>query len=138
MLMDLIKGLASPLTELVGKFIEDKDKRNELAVEVERIVDAAAARVDEYVRALLESRTKLVLAEATGHSWLQRNWRPLMMLWFGVLLGLYWFGITPPNMTEAVVTELFGLLKIGIGGYVVGRSVEKVAPMIADAWVKRG
>lgn len=138
MLKELIEGLAAPITGLIGKFVEDKDKRNELAVEVGRMMSQAAEHADAYAKALLEEKAKIIRAEATGHSWLQRNWRPLMMLWFAVLLGMYWFGVTPPNLTEAVVVKLFELLKLGIGGYVVGRSVEKIAPQLADAWKNRG
>lgn len=74
----------------------------------------------------LEVRGAAVQAEASGESWLQRNWRPIMMLWFGVLVGGYWFGLTPPNMPESTVTALFDIVQIGIGGYVVGRSAEKI------------
>ncbi len=40
----------------------------------------------------LEGRGQAVQAEAKGESWLQRNWRPLTMLWFSTLIGGYWFG----------------------------------------------
>ena len=35
----------------------------------------------------LEVRGQVVQAEATGESWLQRNWRPLTMVWFSALIG---------------------------------------------------
>lgn len=47
------------------------------------------------------------------------------MLSFLGLLFLYWFGVQPENMPESVLLAVFDLLKIGIGGYIVGRSVEK-------------
>ena len=135
-LKDIFAGLVEPVTGLIGKFVEDKDKKNELTVEVERLLDGAAARADDYIKALLREQASIIKTEATGHSWLQRNWRPLMMLWFGALLGLYWFGVTPPNLTEATIHELFGLLKLGIGGYVIGRSAEKVVPKAVEAFRK--
>ena len=42
----------------------------------------------------LEVRGQAVQAEAKGESWLQRNWRPLTMVWFSFLVGAYWFGYT--------------------------------------------
>lgn len=77
-------------------------------------------------RARIEMRGQVVQAEAKGESWLQRNWRPLTMLWFGVLIGGYWFGHTPPNLSEESILSLFGLMKLGLGGYVIGRSAEKI------------
>jgi len=77
-------------------------------------------------RVRIETRGKVVQVEAQGESWLQRNWRPLTMLWFGVLIGGYWFGYTPPNLSEESVLSLFGLMKLGLGGYVIGRSAEKI------------
>ena len=69
--------------------------------------------------------SKVVLAEAQGHSWLQRNWRPVTMLTFVALVAAKWLGFTAPGVTEAVEMELMRLIQLGLGGYIVGRSVEK-------------
>lgn len=73
----------------------------------------------------LQAAMNVVVAEAKGESWLQRNWRPITMLSFLVLLFLYWFGIQPEGLTQDTINKLFDLLQIGIGGYIVGRSLEK-------------
>lgn len=69
---------------------------------------------------------KIITAEVTNGYWLAAVWRPLLMVFFAVLIGARWFGYMPPNMTEAEVLELYGLLKLGIGGYIGGRSLEKI------------
>jgi hypothetical protein len=74
-----------------------------------------------------------VQAEAKGESWLQRNWRPIVALFLTGLVGSYWFGYTAPNLTAAAVDDLFGLVKICLGGYYAGRSVEKIAPHVVAA-----
>ena len=72
-------------------------------------------------------QTDVILAEAKGN-WLQRSWRPILMLAFGFIV-IYvkfiapLFGLPIP----ALENEFWDLLQLGIGGYVVGRSVEKVA-----------
>ena len=81
----------------------------------------------------LEVRGQAVQAEATGESWLQRNWRPLTMIWFSFLVGAYWFGYTPENLSEEAVLSLFGLIKLGSGGYVIGRSAEKITKEISGS-----
>jgi len=130
---EFFKGLVSPITGLISEAIEDKDKANQIRLEVEKLLDGASARADAYSKELMKAQASVVLAEANGKSWLQRNWRPLMMVWFALLLGLYWFGITPPNMTQETLNNLFDLMKIGIGGYIVGRSAEKITPAIIES-----
>ena len=79
----------------------------------------------EYEVELLKAKREIILSEARGKSWLQSNWRPGMMVLFAGMLLSYWFGYVPHNLSQATLDQLFGLLKIGIGGYVVGRTVEK-------------
>jgi hypothetical protein len=83
--------------------------------------------------AIEQAAASIVKAEAESEHWLTANWRPLMMLTFGALIVARWFGWTAPGITEAVELKLWDILELGIGGYVIGRSVEKVAPSIAAA-----
>lgn len=79
---------------------------------------------------LQQLQTEIILAEANGN-WLQRSWRPILMLSFGFIV-IYVKFIAPlfslpiPPLED----EFWSLLQLGIGGYVVGRSVEKVAKNI--------
>jgi hypothetical protein len=75
-----------------------------------------------YEKSLIESKSKVIEAEAKGESWLQRNWRPIAMLTFLVLVICDSFGLLAFRLSE----EAWTLLQIGIGGYVVGRSGEKI------------
>lgn len=125
-----LAALIQPISSLISETIQDKDKAAEINA-------ALAAKILSGQSEELAGAIKIILAEAQGESWLQRNWRPLMMVWFGVLLGMYWFGVAPPNLTQATIDQLFNLLQLGIGGYVVGRSAEKIVPQIVDA-IKSG
>lgn len=79
-----------------------------------------------------EGRINLILAEMNGN-WLQRSWRPILMLVIVTIvannyliypyLSLFWD--QAPKLVLPV--ELWELMKIGVGGYTVGRSAEKVA-----------
>jgi hypothetical protein len=77
----------------------------------------------------LEAQVKIVLAEAQG-SWLQRNWRPMLMVTFAGLVVAHWFGFTAENIPESVQNSLLNIVMVGVGGYVAGRSAEKVV----DKW----
>lgn len=74
----------------------------------------------------LDAATSVIVAEANGESWLQRNWRPLVMVWFAGLVGAHWLGFTPDNLDQTTIDGLLDIVQVGIGGYVVGRSAEKI------------
>lgn len=120
--MSFLSKLIEPVTGIVGKFVKDKDLAQQLTAQL----NSEIIRLTEQE---MEARKAIILMEGQG-SWLQRNWRPLMMVFFAVLIGAHWFGFTPENLSEEQIADLYDLVKIGIGGYVVGRSVEKVAPHI--------
>ena len=42
-------------------------------------------------------------------------------------IGAHWLGFTSSTLTQEEILSLFDLVKIGLGGYVVGRSGEKIA-----------
>src|SRR6056300_869016 len=74
----------------------------------------------------LEAQASIITAEAQG-GWLQRNWRPLLMVTFAGLVVAHWFGFTAPNIPESVQNSLLNIVLVGVGGYIVGRSGEKIA-----------
>ena len=79
---------------------------------------------------LLKAQANIIVAEAKG-SFLAANWRPIIMLLFGVIIAnnyiiypyLSLFFEDAPMLD--IPPDMWALLKIGLGGYVVGRSVEK-------------
>ncbi len=80
-------------------------------------------RVFMYEQATLEAKAKIIHAEASSKHWLTANWRPITMLTFLVLVVGDSLGFLPNDLNE----EAWFLLEIGLGGYVVGRSGEKIA-----------
>lgn len=86
-----------------------------------------------------KSQAEVVIAEAKSDSWLAANWRPITMLTFVLIIvwnyivvgtvGSFW----PQVHTIPIPTDMWELLKLGIGGYIGARSVEKVAPAIVAA-----
>ena len=73
----------------------------------------------------LEAQASIIVAESKG-GWLQRNWRPILMLVFAGLVVAHWFGFTAPNIPESVQNSLLNIVLVGMGGYIVGRSGEKI------------
>lgn len=110
------------ITNIIEKILPDPEKQAQAKVELLN----AMAQAD---KAEWDAKGQVIQAEAKGESWLQRNWRPITMLSFLILLSSYWFGFAPEYLVKnpELVSHLFTLLEIGIGGYIVGRSAEKVA-----------
>lgn len=84
----------------------------------------------------MQARAEIVKTEASSEHWLAANWRPVLMLTFGALIVARWFGFAAPELSEAEYLKLWSIVELGIGGYVIGRSFEKVLPGIADAMKK--
>lgn len=76
------------------------------------------------------AQAQIIQTEAASTHWLAANWRPLTMLTFVGLIVARWFGWVAPNLNEAEYLRLWDIVNLGMGGYVIGRSVEKVAPII--------
>ena len=83
--------------------------------------------------AVFMAQSDIVKTEAASTHWLAANWRPLTMLTFVALIVARWFGWAAPGLQEAEYLKLWDIVQFGLGGYVVGRSVEKIAGPIADA-----
>lgn len=116
--MNLLKPILGIIDTVVDKAIPDKGKAAALKAQLTH----AAISLSEKE---LESQSSIIIAEAQGESWLQRNWRPVTMLTFAGLVVAHWLGWTAENLQESETLMLLEIVKIGLGGYVVGRSVEK-------------
>lgn len=107
--------------------------------------EAARAAEGEIAIALMNKRAELetaaasiIQAEARSEHWLAASWRPLVMLTFAALIVARWLGWSAPGIGEAEVLKLWSIVELGLGGYVIGRTCEKIAPTLAAAVSKRG
>jgi len=130
---DFLKGLVSPITDLVGKAIPDKDLAAQLSTQIEALIINADTSV-------VTEQAGVIKAEAQGESWLQRNWRPITMMVFvaivanNFIIAPYAQAIVHQSVSVPTPPDLWELIKIGLGGYVVGRSAEKMV----KAWATKG
>lgn len=128
-LLPVLGPILSQVAKSVFPNAEDELKRMEIQARLNEALIANQAQIEA-------AAAQVIRAEAEGESWLQRNWRPLTMMVFVALIVGKWTGYTAPGVSEALELRLLGLIEIGLGGYVIGRSVEKVAPVIALALKK--
>lgn len=81
---------------------------------------------------IIAGQSSIIKAEAESEHWLASCWRPILMLTFGALIVARWFGWAAPELSEAEYLKLWSIVELGLGGYVVGRSAEKIVPQVAS------
>lgn len=146
-----LTGLFAPALETVDRLVTTQEERGQIRLSLIQAQIGMAEQVLDYEARLAEAKSKIIIAEAQGQSWLQRNWRPLIMTIFGVVIAwnyvvvdiaTWGFAIftpsTPPPPRVPTPEGLWTLLQIGIGGYIVARSGEKVAATLASKKISFG
>lgn len=119
--------------ELIGA-VDDWHTSDEEKLEAKGKIFVAQAELlnaaFDYEKNIISQQAQIIQAEAKSDHWLAAVWRPIVMLVFVALIVLRWLGWTAPNLTPELEAQLMVLVQIGLGGYVVGRSAEKVAKSI--------
>jgi Holin of 3TMs, for gene-transfer release len=138
LIVSLVSSLMSgPINKLLDAHIKDTELRKRLQAELE-------IKLTDHMGKSLELEQAIVLAEVKSEHWLSYSWRPILMLTlmgFLVLVGLVLpiadmlaghplpfnprWQVLPPQFWE--------FLSIGVGGYIGGRSLEKIAGKVLSA-----
>ena len=129
----MLTALIGPVSNLLGKFIEDKDMKNKLAHEV-------ATMAESHAQELAKGQIEINKAEASHKSIFVAGWRPFIgwtcgiaLMWHFVLSQFIlffatMFGYTLPALPDfdmgSLMTVLMGML--GLGGL---RTFEKYKGM---------
>lgn len=122
---EIVKATGDALDEL----ITSKEERL-------KVRQAMSQIIMQHLTQLSAQQAQVLNTELQG-SKLQRNWRPIVMLAFAAIIVYHYF-LQPVIGTwlSMPVVELpdrfWNLLEIGLGGYVIGRSVEKVANTVSQ------
>lgn len=117
------KEILDGTSNILDKIATNDNERSKAKAELTEIVLASLNK-------LQEAQKDVILAEMSGN-WLQRSWRPIIMLAFGFIV-VYAYFIEPAflNVDKPIAstlkTEFWELLKLGLGGFIIGRSAEKI------------
>lgn len=111
-----------------------------LSSEARALLDTKLVELDATLAQLKvktdELRHNIIIAETKSQSWLARNWRPILMLTIVAIIAnnyvlFPYLSLFTEKVTMLTLPDhLWALLKIGVGGYIVGRSAEQVAKTI--------
>lgn len=144
-----VAEVISPITGLIDNLTFSGEEKAKAKLAVLNLQVDLATKALDYEARLIEAQSKIITAEAQGESWLQRNWRPLTMMVFTTIVAWNYilapsiaylfsaFGWTSPPPPLAIADGMWDLLKLGIGGYVAGRSLEKIAGSVSDAFAAK-
>ncbi len=125
-------NIFDPIRQLVDEVHTSTEEKGKLKQAILAMEAALQTKLLEHQSQILKSQQAVLVAETSGHSWMQRNWRPLTMLVFVGLVVGDMFGLTAYRLPA----DAWEVIKISLSGYVFVRSGEKVAPMIVDAFKK--
>jgi len=128
-ILSFIGELIKPVTDLIDNLSTSDEEKLTLTNELVKIQNEFSGKALDYESQLMQAQAKVITTEATGHSWIQRNWRPITMLTFLILVVCDSFGL----LVFRLAPEAWTLLQVGLGGYVVGRSAEKIVPKVVEA-----
>ena len=129
-MLNAVAPLAKILFSTIEKSVPDKDLQAKLKADLQ--TQLLQSNTQE-----LQAAAKIVEAEAKA-GWFASSWRPLLMY---VMIFILIINYIIAPMVKAVFgvsigfdlpTDVFTLLQIGLGGYVVGRSGESIARTLAS------
>jgi hypothetical protein len=108
--------------------IDKSDEKLEMQLRYKQLLIEIEGAYLNYENKLLESRSRIIETEAKGESWLQRNWRPVLMcicmfIVFNNYVLVPYFNLPITTLDE----HIWMLMDLGVGGYVAGRSLEKIS-----------
>jgi len=117
-----------PLLGIGGKLIDKiwPDPEKAAAAKAQLMQMAAKGELDD-----MQVHMQAIVAEAKSDHVITSTWRPITMLTFvaiianNYILAPYIDLFFDVNVVLDMPPQMWDLLKIGLGGYVVGRSVEK-------------
>ena len=133
----ILSSLSGPLGTVAERYFDNKDDKDAFKNAVELEILKNQKSFDDLAGSI-------VLAEAKSQHWLTAAWRPFTMILFALVIAvniliipyivipiLWMFGVPVPEFME-VPPQVWNLIQIGLGGYVAGRSGEKMVKMWKD------
>jgi|TARA_R110000824_G_scaffold100098_5_gene238012 hypothetical protein len=117
--LGFLSGLIKPVSELVDNLHTSDEERLEAKAVLLQLQTGLMSQTLDYEKQIAQSQRDIIVAETQANSWLTRSWRPVTMLTFVFLV--VWSQFTGMEIPD----DLWFVIKLGLGGYVGGRSVEK-------------
>ena len=113
--MKTVTNLVSAVGEIVDRLTLPGREKKQLETDILRLLIAVEEKT-------ISEQAASIREEARGN-WLQRSWRPIVMLVFTVIVLAGTF-LNLPILADT--SRFWDLLEIGLGGYIIGRGSEQL------------
>jgi len=119
------KSVLEPVAKILDDVITNDEERMVAKKNIMKVITGFSEKMMQFQKDILTTEMK--------GNWLQRSWRPILMLMFGFIV-IYEYFIAKVFLlpSAGLPVEFWQLLKLGMGGYIIGRSVEKTAEKISE------
>jgi len=117
--LGFLSGLIKPVTDLVDNLHTSDEERLEAKGVLLELQTGLMSQTLAYEQKLAEAQASIIVAETQSPHFITSAWRPITMLTFVLLV--VWSQFTGMEVPD----DLWFVIKLGLGGYVGGRSVEK-------------
>ena len=113
--MKTVTNLVSAVGEIVDRLTLPGREKKQLETDILRLLIAVEEKT-------ISEQSASIREEARGN-WLQRSWRPIVMLVFTLIILAGTF-LNLPILADT--SRFWDLLEIGLGGYIIGRGSEQL------------
>jgi hypothetical protein len=133
--------MSGPVNKILDAYVKDAELKRKLQAELEGSLVTQLGKS-------LELEKDIVLAEVQGEHWITYAWRPMLMMLFMAFLVLVGFVLPMVDLAvgktiaynprwTSLPDGFWQFLSVGVGGYIGGRSLEKIAGQVIATGVKR-
>ena len=131
-IFSFIGKIFKPVADLVDNLHTSEEEKLQVKSKMMEMQFEFQSKILDYETKLMESKAVIISSEAKSEHFITAAWRPITMLSFTAIIVLRWFGLTDGAISPELEMKLFSIVQLGLGGYIVGRSGEK----IAEEWKK--
>ena len=123
-MLEKLQKLIGNLKALVEQHVQDNNANESILEAIKEVDVESSKRIVNCEAQLIKCKKNTEQAH-----WLTRLWRPITMLSFVLIILLHSFGWLA---IKEIDPKMWTLIQIGLGGYVVGRSAEKIVDKVKD------
>ena len=131
-LLSFLTGGIEPIGKLVDNLHTSEEEKLTLKNELATLEFGLSRQLLAYEETVIKTKGDIILAEAKSN-WFAASWRPaLMWLFILILANNYLIGPYLETVFPSIIVTLdfpdrfWNALTVGLGGYIVGRSGEKI------------